>query len=120
MIFEGRCYGIQPMGTAQVIFEVVTRQHRIDTELDDVQPRVRRELYLPQDLFGVIRMLGENEDERSTLLDGAGDFSRVRPSGQDVARRDPAANPDALERGANRVGYRAVIRGVRNENIVGH
>src|SRR2546423_15225514 len=120
MIFEGRSYRVQPMGTAQVIFEVVTRQHRIDTELDDVQPRVRRELYLPQDLLGVIRMLGKNEDERPALLDGAGDFSRVRPSGQDIARRDPAANPDALERGANRVGYRAVVRGVRNENIVGH
>src|SRR2546421_8289055 len=100
MIFEGRRYGIEPMRTAQVIFEVVTWQHRIDAELDDVQTRVRRELHFPQDLLRVIRMLGKNEDERPALLDGAGDFSRVRPSGQDIARRDPAANPDALERGA--------------------
>jgi hypothetical protein len=31
-----------------------------------------------------------------------------------------AADSDALKRGTNGARYRAIIRGVRNENIVGH
>ena len=65
-------------------------------------------------------MLGKNEDERSALLNGAGDFARVRSSRQDIARSDPTPDPDALERGANSVGYRPIARRVRYKNIVGH
>src|SRR5947208_622570 len=60
MIFERRSYRIQPMRSAQVVLEIIARRHRIDPELDDVQTRVRCELHLPQDLLGVIRMLGKN------------------------------------------------------------
>ena len=75
MSVERRSYRIQPMRTAQVIFQVIAWHYGIDAELDDVQTRVRRELHLSQNLFGVIRMLGKNEDERPALLDGAGNFA---------------------------------------------
>jgi hypothetical protein len=120
MTFQRWSHRIDPMRPAQVIFEIVARDYRVDAELDDVQTRVRRELHLAQHLLGVIRVLGKNEHEGSALLDGAGDFARVRSSRHHIARSDPTADPDALERRASGIGYRPVARGVRDENIVGH
>src|SRR5438477_12004024 len=65
-------------------------------------------------------MLGKNENEGAALLDRARDLAGIGTAGQNVARRDPAPDPDTLERRANGVGYRAIIRRVRNENIVRH
>ena len=120
MIFQWRRDRIQPMGTAQVVFKVIARRNGIDAKLDDVQMRVRRQLHFAQHLFGIIRVLREDQDERSALLDRAGDFARVRSARQNIPRSDPAPNPDTLQGRTNGVGYRPVARRVRNENIVRH
>jgi hypothetical protein len=82
--------------------------------------RVRRQLDFAQHLLGIIRVLGKNQDKRSALLNRAGDLARVGAARKNIARRDPAPDPDTLERGASGVGYRAIIRRVRNENIMRH
>lgn len=52
--------------------------------------------------------------------DRSGDRTRVRAARKNIGRRDLAPDPDALERGASGAGHRAIIRRVRNENIMRH
>ena len=111
---------IEPMRSAQEIFQVVIQENVFDPKLDDVQVRADRELDFAQNLFGIIRVRGENQNHDFTLLDGAGDFPGERAPGLHIARRHPAANPTILQCRANRIGDRFVLGRVRNENVVRH
>jgi len=120
MILQRRRNRVEPVRATQVVFEIVTWRDGIDAELDNVQARVRGQLHFPQDLLGVVRMLGKNENKRAALLDGASDFAGIRTARHDIARRDPASDAGTLQRRANGIRYRAIVARVGNENIVRH
>ena len=120
MTFQWRRHRVEPVGRAQIIFEIVIEQDFVDPELEDVQLGPDGELHLAQHLRRIIRVRGEDQHHRLALLNRAGDLAGKRAARLDIAGRDPTAESRVLQSRADGVRDGFVLAGVGNENVVRH
>ena len=111
---------IQPMRAGDEILERFCRLNVFDPEGNGVNPFVHRAFDFSLYLGRPVGAGGENQDHDPAGFDRINDrFAPIRAR-YDVTRGYPAPNAFRLELGDESIGYRFVLGGMTNKNIVGH
>ena len=71
-------------------------------------------------LTGEIRLGREHQDHDAALTNRIDDGLAIVEARKDIAGRNPAADAARFESGADSVRHRLVLRGITDEDIVGH
>ncbi len=103
------------MHRPDVILQRFGRRDVLDSERNDRQPLLKPVLHFPADLGRVVGVPGKNQNKDLRFVDGVDDRLAPVGAGLDIARGDPAPDAVNLQRRANSVGSRLVLRRVTNK-----
>jgi len=110
MPFQRRSQRVEPVRGAEIVFQIVVREHILDAKLDDVQMCVSSELDFSQDLLGSVCMRRENQHHYFAALDRPRDLAGKGAPRLDIAWGDPTADGCAFNRSAHSISYRFILR----------
>ena len=120
MFFQWRTYGVEPMWRADEKFERLGKLHVRDPERKQGDPLAHGPLDLALDVIRFVGMGRNDEHHQIAPVDSVNDPLAPFHAGHNVAWCDPTPDTAALQRGADRVSRRFVVRGVTDENVVSH
>lgn len=111
---------MEPVLAAQEVFQRRTRFNVRDAQRYEADVVGRCSLDLSLHMTRPVGVVGDNDHHHFDILDGSDDRLAVVGPGQDVPRRDPAADSGRLKFMDNGVSQHPVRAGVADENVIGH